>query len=93
MTKGAILSAEVTREVAEVLWKTSRSKGAYTRLLTPLENLLGNLDALEEKESYAGPVIHPGPPMAFVYDLIEVFSGARKITRYLSAKGSFAVRP
>ena len=52
--KGAILSAPVTRDVAEVLWKTSRSKGAYTRLLTPLESLLKNLDALEEHEPCSG---------------------------------------
>ena len=85
--KGAILSAPVTRDVAEVLWKTSRSKGAYTRLLTPLESLLKNLDALEEHENPAPEQPQIARPLACVYDFIEVFSGASKITAFLKEMG------
>ena len=44
----AILKATVSSEVAEVLWKCTRSKGAYSRLLTHLETALKRLGELEE---------------------------------------------
>ena len=85
--KGAILEAEVSRQTAEILWRNSRSKGAYTRLQTPLESLLKNLGALEEEGADDCRAASPARPIAFRYDFLEVFAGASKITSILAARG------
>ena len=41
--RGAICRCPVGPTTAEVLWKTSKSKGSYTRLLSPSEELLRRL--------------------------------------------------
>eukprot|EP00434_Breviolum_minutum_P034390 symbB.v1.2.030438.t1/scaffold3423.1/size57148/1 len=48
--KGAICSMAVSPDLAEIVWKTSRSKGSYTRLQTPSEILLKRLGVLEEQD-------------------------------------------
>ena len=48
LEKGAILRAAVSKDVSEVLWKTSKTKGAYSRLLSPVECVLKQLGELEE---------------------------------------------
>ena len=84
--RGAVLEASIPAELTEILWKTSRSKGAYTRLLSPSEALLKQLGELDEavheleKES-------PLRPLAFRFEFIEVFSGASKITEQVAALG------
>lgn len=87
-SKGAILQAPISREIAEVLWKASRSKGAYSRLMTPLESVLKSVGALEEVQDTPdnrGCTI--GRPPAFHFDFIEVFAGAAKITAVLAGEG------
>ena len=95
-TKGAILKTSISPNVAEVLWKSARTKGAYSRLLSPVEAVLRHLGELEESppdvrrsDFYAAKVHRP---IAFTYDFIETFSGAAKISRYLSEMG-FSVGP
>ena len=92
LEKGAILKASVSKDVAEVLWKTSKSKGAYSRLLSPVECLLKQLGSLEEfsleKHRWqGGESARLERPPAFHFDFIEVFSGASKITHFLSEWG------
>jgi len=48
LSLGAICSAEVDIPVAQAFWRVSRSKGAYTRLLTPFESLAKRLGTFEE---------------------------------------------
>ena len=81
--KGAILSAPVSPEISEVLWKTARSKGAYSRLLTPVESLLKKLDAFEELP-HREESLNLERPLAYHYEFIEVFSGAAKISDFLA---------
>ena len=85
--KGAALRTAASPELVEVMWKTGRSKGAYSRLLTPLEATLKNLDALEElpEEDKFGQAVDR--PLAFRYDFVEVFSGASLVTAEVSRLG------
>lgn len=70
----------------KVLWKTERSKGAYSRLLSPSEVLLKKISDLEP----AGVVssdFAPSRPIAYHFDFIEIFAGASLITKYLTEQG------
>ncbi len=85
-TKGAVCSARCDRKVSEVLWKTGKSKGAYTRLLSPVEALLKNLGELDQGAQELDSV-SPSRPLCYQFDFIEVFAGAALITKYLSEEG------
>lgn len=83
-SKGAVCRAEVGRDVAEVLWRHCKSKGAYTRLLT--ESFLRKLELFEE-HSEQKLVEEPSRPLAFTFDFLEVFAGSAKVTKYVAALG------
>ena len=83
--KGAFCSTVVEEEMAEVLWKVSRSKGAYHRLLTPSESLAKRLGFLEEKGNLDQP--SPEKPIAYHFDFIEVFAGSSRISDALASSG------
>ena len=90
MKKGAICKAKIDKDFSKVLWRTSRSKGAYHRLLTPLQDLSRRLELLEE---FGGVDALPvSRPLAFCYDFLEVFSGAATVSQALLEKG-FVVGP
>ena len=90
LEKGAICSAPISVDFARVLWRVSRSKGTYHRLLTPTEALSKNLGILEEQ---ALPFeVQPERPLAFHYDFIEIFSGAATVTSAV-AKLGYCVGP
>lgn len=78
ITKGAICSAPIHVDLARVVWRTSRSKGAYHRLQTPLESLAKHLGVREDLPSDTSASVER--PLAFVYDLVEVFSGAAVVS-------------
>ena len=85
---GAVCSAPISREVSEVLWRTCKSKGAYTRLLTKPEDLLRRMEIYEEKgelEESEGEVLPR--PLAYTFDFIEIFAGSAKITSFVAALG------
>ncbi len=84
-TKGAIVSTTPDRQIVEVLWKSMRSKGAYTRLLSPSECVLRNLGELDppaEASSFS-----TDRPLAYHFDFIEIYAGACLITECLSERG------
>ena len=87
--KGAICSMAVSPDVAEVVWKTSRSKGSYTRLQTPSEILLKRLGVLEEQDlvGVLGADCSPNRPLAYRFDFIEVYAGAAKVTSFVARLG------
>ena len=87
---GAICSSPISVDFARILWRVSRSKGAYSRLLTPLESLTKKLGMLEEVPDFSKN--SPDRPLAFHYDFIEVFSGAGKVSKCMSDLG-FVVGP
>ena len=84
--RGAVLAAPICPKVGQVLWKCARSKGAYSRLLTPMEALMKHLDILEEEEpeETKGGVDRP---IAFAFEFLEIFAGASKISLYLHQMG------
>lgn len=88
LEKGAILWAAVSKDVSEVLWKTSKTKGAYSRLLSPVECVLKQLGELEEvalerQRWQKSELQRLERPPAFSCDFIEFFSGASKISQCL----------
>ena len=83
--KGAYCSTTIGEELAEVLWKSTRSKGAYHRLLTPAESLARRLGLFEEKGDLQQS--SPEKPIAFHYDFIEVFAGSSRISDALARLG------
>ena len=84
--KGAICRSLVGRDVAEVLWKHCKSKGAYTRLLTEPESFLRQLEIFEEHSDHRVDV-GVDRPLAFTSDFIEIFAGSAKVTKYVSFLG------
>ena len=81
--KGAIVSTEIEPRLVEMMWKGLKSKGAYTRLLSPSEAILKAVGELEPGEQNG--VVEPTRPIAFHFDFIEVFAGASLISSFLSS--------
>lgn len=88
-TKGAVCKAPADGELQQVLYRSCRSKGAYTRLLSPLQALLLKINELEEtiEEPFVPPHVRPGRPLAFVFEFLEVFSGASRVTEFAASMG------
>ena len=85
---GAICVTTPPPHVAEVLWKACKSKGSYTRLLSPAEVLLKRLDAFEEVSSQAFEVPANVPrPLAYTFDFLEVYAGSAKVTKFMQELG------
>ena len=93
-THGAYCSARVGAELCEVLWKTSKNKGGYSRLLSPVEAALRRANVSEETqnlEDVHGPSDRSIPrPLAFRCDFVEVFAGSAKVTHYMMDLGFLA---
>ena len=83
--KGAFCRASISPELLPVLWKTERSKGAYTRLLSPAETVLSRLD--ESLHCHTFDATAPQKPLAFHYDFLEIYAGAALITKHLLELG------
>lgn len=90
-THGAYCSARVGAELCEVLWKTSKNKGGYSRLLSPVEAALRRANVLEETQNLDdvhGPSDRSIPrPLAFRFDFVEVFAGSAKVTHFMMELG------
>ena len=89
--RGAICSCPVDVQTAEVVWKCSKSKGSYTRLMTPSETLLRRLGIREEvddqESSHKDFQEAPKRPLAYRFDFIEVFAGVGGITKAIANLG------
>ena len=88
LNKGAICSAKVGREVCQALWRCCRSKGSYSRLLSPSEAVLKRAGLLDEErlvQKQEEPRV--SRPIASNYEFIEVFAGAAEITKVMASLG------
>ena len=83
-TKGAFCRASISPELIPVLWKTERSKGAYTRFLSPAETVLSRFD--ESLHCHTFDAAAPQKPLAFHYDFLEIYAGAALITLRASSR-------
>ncbi len=87
-SRGADLSAPIDPTINEALFKTFKTKGAYTRLQTAEETCaqrLGLAEALEEDSVPAPSKVDR--PLAYRFDFIELFAGAAKISKSLGRLG------
>eukprot|EP00435_Cladocopium_sp_Y103_P071384 s62_g37.t1 len=93
--KGAICSAPASKDIQEVLFRTCRTKGAYTKLLSPTQVLLKRLNEFEEigEETFQLPFVRPGRPLAFTFEFLEIYSGASDVTRYMDSFGIICGQP
>eukprot|EP00435_Cladocopium_sp_Y103_P040712 s1882_g11.t1 len=93
--KGAICSALANKDIQEVLFRTCRTKGAYTKLLSPTQVLLKRLNEFEEigEETFQLPFVRPGRPLAFTFEFLEIYSGASDVTRYMDSLGIICGQP
>ena len=87
-THGAITSAHLPKEQVGHFWRACKSKGAYSRLKTPLETVLLRLgvseEGLEEDEDHQygqSPWASLERPRAFEYDFIEVYAGSARVSK------------
>ena len=87
--KGAICKARASKVVQEVLFRSCRTKGAYTRLQSPIQVLLAKINEYEEVADTSAflPQEKPGRPLAFVFEFPEVLSGASRVTEFVSSFG------
>ena len=89
-THGAIVSTSLDPRISWIVSRTCKSKGAYTRILTPAECVLRAFDILDEgPEERVDKLVKGGPsrPMAFHYDFIEVFAGSSSVSDAAAALG------
>ena len=85
-SRGAICSTEATAELAQLLSKHCKTKGAYTRLQsewTTLKRRVFAEDAVEEEPAQTSVQ----KPLAFTFSFIEVFAGAARVTQCLANLG------
>lgn len=85
--KGAICEAQVKPELCRALWRSCRSKGSYTRILSPAEQILRSNGMFDEEKLISPSPTGPDRPLAFEYDFIEIFSGASLVSAAISLKG------
>ncbi len=71
LKKGGYCSTMISNEFSKFLWKVTRSKGAYSRLLSPIECMSKRLGLLEELPGGYTP--SPARPLAFHYDFWRCF--------------------
>ena len=83
--KGAIVSSKVEARIMECLWRSCRSKGGYSKLLSPSQSVLSRCLDFEEVEQPVQEEIKR--PLAFRFDFIEIFAGAATVTAHMSALG------
>ncbi|CAK9006222.1 unnamed protein product [Durusdinium trenchii] len=86
-SRGAITSAPLDPVHVGHLWRACKSKGAYSRLKTPLEMVLLRLGVSEEgieEDDCSGDLAYGKPslerPLAFEYDFIEVYAGSARVS-------------
>ena len=88
-TRGAVVRCKPGADIAEVLWKSCRTKGSYTRFRTEQQQLLRRLGQDDEEEPY---VERCQRPLAFRFSFIEIYSGASDVTRFVAELG-YSVGP
>ena len=84
--KGAVVSTVVASEIAEVLFKACKTKGAYTKLELPQDEAL-RWAHLSEPFGDPPPAQSVDRPLAYRFDFVEIFAGSGKVSRYAEQLG------
>ena len=92
--RGSVCQAPLDCDLQEVLFRTTKSKGSYTRLLRPEEKILRDLGEIEDGVLDDPADLHgPTRTLACRYHFIEVFAGAAVVTSALSSLGCICGPP
>jgi hypothetical protein len=91
LQKGAIVSCSPGRTIAETLWKSCRSKGGYSKLLTGEQAILSRCIDFEEFDVPKTETVQR--PLAFRFAFIEVFAGATTVTACMARRGYSVCNP
>ena len=84
--KGAIVSSFVGSRLSEYLYKSCKSKGAYTKLELPQDEAL-RWALLSEPAGDPAATRWVDRPIAFRFGFVEIFAGSGKVTQYASQLG------
>ena len=85
LNKGAIVSSAQERSVMEVLWRSCRSKGGYSKMLSPAQSILSREVDFEEVGEATQESVRR--PLAYRFDFIEIFAGAASVTAKVAEMG------
>lgn len=85
LSKGAIVQSDVGEEITEVLWRSCRTKGGYSKLLDGSQSILSRCMDFEETGEQQAEAV--GRPLAFRFDFIEIFAGAATVTAVMASRG------
>ena len=85
--KGAICVADAPKRTVAALWKSCKTKGSYTRLLSPAQEVLRENATWDEIELMMSMPQEPQRPLANSFDFIEIFSGSSKVTAEVATRG------
>ena len=85
LEKGAIVSCPLEKDTMECLWRSCRSKGGYSKLLSANQSVLSRCLDFEEEDVPKTESIKR--PLAYRFDFVEVFAGAATVTSQVAALG------
>ena len=93
MRKGAVVSREVTEDVAKAVWLGGDKKGAYTKLDNPFASALKNLgiENGEAEEEFSGEA--PTAGLDFSFDFCEICGGSGVVSKEASKLGMTVCPP
>ena len=91
LKKGAIVSAEVGRELSRALWLSGDKKGNYTRLDNPFRSARRHLGQDLDQEWFEE---HEwvDKPIALCFDFVEIFGGVGRVSEAMASLG-YTVAP
>eukprot|EP00435_Cladocopium_sp_Y103_P026094 s726_g6.t1 len=93
MQKGAVVSREVSEEVAQAVWLSGDKRGAYTVLDPPFKEILKSCGLEEEEDvDLAEKAEQPKKSLEFSFDFVEVCGGAASVSAVMADWG-FTVLP
>lgn len=92
LEKCAVLRAPAPLSLARTLFKSCKTKGAYTRLQSRTEQVLSEVYGDEPEDAGSGART-VDRPLAFRFDFLEVFAGSAKVTFWVAKSPLVSVGP
>eukprot|EP00435_Cladocopium_sp_Y103_P031603 s2642_g8.t1 len=89
--KGAIVQTQAKPSIARALWRSSKRRGGYVRMMTREEALVRKLDFFDEPSNEDDMQCQQRPaiqkPLALRFHFIEVCGGSGKVSKFVADKG------
>ena len=92
MTKGAVVSRQITDTQAKILWLGGDKRGAYTRLDPPFRELARTC-GIDDFEDEATADLIPSKGLSFDFDFVEICGGVGAVSEALSKRGFIVMPP